>query len=140
MALVTDAGTPAVSDPGGLLVRAAADAGIAVTTVPGPSAVLAALVVSGLPADRFCFEGFLPRQGTARRRRVQELASEARTVVLLEAPGEWRATLADLAVVLAGPTGGRRPGAHQAARGGVAGNAAGGGDGVRRDERSAARW
>jgi 16S rRNA (cytidine1402-2'-O)-methyltransferase len=97
VALVTDAGTPAVSDPGGLLIRAAADAGIAVTAVPGPSAVLAALVVSGLAGDRFCMEGFLPRQGTARRRRIEDLASEPRTAVLLEAPGRVEGTLADLA-------------------------------------------
>ena len=98
VALVTDAGTPAVSDPGGLLVRAAAaDAGITVTAVPGPSAVLAALVVSGLAGDRFCVEGFLPRQGSARRRRLDELASEPRTAVLLEAPGRVAATLAELA-------------------------------------------
>ncbi len=97
VALVTDAGTPAVSDPGGLLVRAAADAGITVTAVPGPSAVLAALVVSGLAGDRFCVEGFLPRQGAARRRRFDELANEPRTAVLLEAPGRVAGTLAELA-------------------------------------------
>lgn len=102
VAVVSDAGTPAVSDPGGRLVAAAAEAGATVTTVPGPSAALAALVVSGLPTDRFCFEGFLPRRGGERRRRVEAVAGEARTVVLFEAPGRLAATLADL-LVACGP-------------------------------------
>jgi len=96
VAVVSDAGTPAVSDPGGRLVSAAAAAGATVTTVPGPSAVLAALVVSGLPTDRFCFEGFLPRRGGERRRRVEAVAGDARTAVLFEAPGRLAATLGDL--------------------------------------------
>ena len=96
VAVVSDAGTPAVSDPGGRLVAAAAAAGATVTTVPGPSAALAALVVSGLPTDRFCFEGFLPRRGGERRRRVEAVAGDARTVVLFEAPGRLAATLRDL--------------------------------------------
>jgi len=96
VAVVSDAGTPAVSDPGGRLVSAAAAAGATVTTVPGPSAVLAALVVSGLPTDRFCFEGFLPRRGGERRRRVEVVAGDARTAVLFEAPGRLAATLGDL--------------------------------------------
>ncbi len=96
VAVVSDAGTPAVSDPGGRLVSAAAAAGATVTTVPGPSAVLAALVVSGLPTDRFCFEGFLPRRGGERRRRVEAVAGDARTAVLFEAPGRLAATLRDL--------------------------------------------
>jgi 16S rRNA (cytidine1402-2'-O)-methyltransferase len=97
VAVVTDAGTPAVSDPGARLVAAAAEAGVAVTVVPGPSAVLAALVVSGLPTDRFCVEGFLPRKGGPRRRRLEALAAEERTAVLLEAPGRLAATLSELA-------------------------------------------
>jgi 16S rRNA (cytidine1402-2'-O)-methyltransferase len=96
VAVVSDAGTPAVSDPGERLVSAAASAGATVTTVPGPSAALAALVVSGLPTDRFCFEGFLPRRGGDRRRRLEQLAHEARTVILFEAPGRLAATLGDL--------------------------------------------
>jgi len=98
VALVSDAGTPSVSDPGARLVAAAAAAGIEVTAVPGPSAVLAALVVSGLPTARFCFEGFLARRGAERRRRLEALAGEERTVVIYEAPGRLAATLADLAV------------------------------------------
>lgn len=96
VALVTDAGTPAVSDPGARLVAAAAGAGIEVTMVPGPSAALAALVVSGLPTDRFCFEGFLPRRGAERRRALESLRTERRTAVLYEAPPRLAATLADL--------------------------------------------
>jgi 16S rRNA (cytidine1402-2'-O)-methyltransferase len=96
VAVVSDAGTPAVSDPGGRLVSAAVTAGATVSVVPGPSAALAALVVSGLPTDRFCFEGFLPRRGAHRRGRIEALAREARTVVLFEAPGRLAATLGDL--------------------------------------------
>jgi 16S rRNA (cytidine1402-2'-O)-methyltransferase len=96
VAVVSDAGTPAVSDPGARLVSAAVAAGVTVTTVPGPSAALAALVVSGLPTDRFCFEGFLPRKGAERHRRIQALASDARTVILFEAPGRLGATLGEL--------------------------------------------
>ncbi len=99
VAVVSDAGTPGVSDPGAALVAAAVDAGIAVSVVPGPNAALAALVVSGLPTDRFCFEGFLPRKGSSRRRRLAELAGEPRTAVLHEAPGRLAPTLADLAAV-----------------------------------------
>ncbi len=96
VAVVSDAGTPAVSDPGARLVSAAVTAGATVSVVPGPSAALAALVVSGLPTDRFCFEGFLPRRGAHRRGRIEALAREARTVVLFEAPGRLAATLGDL--------------------------------------------
>src|SRR5437016_314929 len=74
--LVTDAGTPSISDPGYRLVVAAVEAGIPVTAVPGPSAVTTALVVSGLPVDRFCFEGFLPRRPAERRHRLGEMAAE----------------------------------------------------------------
>ncbi|MGI9034027.1 MAG: 16S rRNA (cytidine(1402)-2'-O)-methyltransferase [Acidimicrobiales bacterium] len=100
VALVTDAGMPAVSDPGERLVSAAAAAGHRVEVVPGPSAALAALVVSGLPTGRFCFEGFLPRKGRARADRLGELATERRTTVLFEAPHRVRQTVADLAEVL----------------------------------------
>ncbi len=97
VALVTDAGMPAVSDPGERLVAAAAAAGHRVEVVPGPSAALAALVVSGLPTGRFCFEGFLPRKGRARGERLAELAIERRTTVVFEAPHRVRQTVADLA-------------------------------------------
>jgi 16S rRNA (cytidine1402-2'-O)-methyltransferase len=97
VAVVSDAGTPGVSDPGTRLVAAAAAAGQRVTVVPGPSSVLAALVVSGLATDRFCVEGFLPRKGEARRRRLDAVVAEARTSVVLEAPGRLAATLQDVA-------------------------------------------
>jgi 16S rRNA (cytidine1402-2'-O)-methyltransferase len=84
--VVSDAGMPLVSDPGYRLVRACLDAGVEVTVLPGPSAVLAALAVSGLPVDRFCFEGFLPRRAGERRRRIEELADERRTMIFFEAP------------------------------------------------------
>ena len=95
--LVTDGGMPSVSDPGYRLVAAAAHRGIAVTVVPGPSAVLAALAVSGLPVDRFCFEGFLPRRAGERARRLADHADEARTMVFFEAPHRVGAALAALA-------------------------------------------
>ncbi len=98
VAVVSDAGTPAISDPGARLVAAAAEAGATVTVVPGPSAVLAALVASGLPTERFCFEGFLPRRGALRHQRIEELATEMRTAVVLEAPGRVAPTLAELAI------------------------------------------
>lgn len=94
--LITDAGMPSVSDPGYRLVAAAIEAGVHVTVVPGPSAVLAALAVSGLPVDRFCFEGFLPRQGGPRRKALQALAAEPRTMVFFEAPHRVAETLADM--------------------------------------------
>ena len=99
VALVTDAGMPGVSDPGARVVRACAEAGVRVDVVPGPSAALAALVVSGLPTDRFVFEGFLPRKGSERSDRLGAMAREPRTVVLFEAPLRVAATLADLASV-----------------------------------------
>ncbi len=95
--LVTDAGMPSVSDPGYRLVAAAVEAGIRVTVVPGPSAVLAALAVSGLPVDRFCFEGFLPRKAGERRARLAELAAESRTCVFFEAPHRLAESLAAMA-------------------------------------------
>ena len=97
VAVVTDAGMPGISDPGAALVRACVDAGLAVEAVPGPSAALTALVVSGLPTDRFAFEGFLPRKGRARAQRLAALAADTRTTVVFEAPTRLRATLADLA-------------------------------------------
>ena len=95
--VVTDAGMPSVSDPGYRLVAAAVERGLAVTALPGPSAVLTALAVSGLPVDRFCFEGFLPRRSGERARRIDELAAEPRTMVLFEAPHRLAATLTALA-------------------------------------------
>jgi 16S rRNA (cytidine1402-2'-O)-methyltransferase len=96
VAVVTDAGMPGISDPGERLVVAAAAAGHRVEVVPGPSAAIAALVVSGLPTGRSCFEGFLPRKGRDRARRLAELAAERRTTVLFESPRRVRATVADL--------------------------------------------
>jgi 16S rRNA (cytidine1402-2'-O)-methyltransferase len=95
--LVTDAGMPGVSDPGYRLVAAAAAAGLPVTVLPGPSAVTAALAVSGLPTDRFCFEGFPPRRKGDRARRFAELAAEPRTLVFFEAGRRAGGTLAELA-------------------------------------------
>jgi 16S rRNA (cytidine1402-2'-O)-methyltransferase len=92
--LVSDAGMPSVSDPGYRLVEAAVAAGVRVTVVPGPSAALAALAVSGLPADRFCFEGFLPRRAGERNRRLTALAAEQRTLVFFESRHRLAATLA----------------------------------------------
>jgi 16S rRNA (cytidine1402-2'-O)-methyltransferase len=96
VAVVSDAGMPGISDPGERLVRAAVAAGHRVEVVPGPSAVLAALVASGLPAGRFVFEGFLPRKGSGRTERLAALGREPRTVVLYEAPHRLARTLADL--------------------------------------------
>ncbi len=95
--LVTDAGMPSVSDPGYRLVAAAVAAGVRVTAVPGPSAVLAALAVSGLPVDRFCFEGFLPRKPGERSRRLAALATEERTMVFFESRHRLPASLAAMA-------------------------------------------
>jgi 16S rRNA (cytidine1402-2'-O)-methyltransferase len=96
LAYVSDAGTPAVSDPGYKLIRAAIEAGAVVVPIPGPSAVLAALVASGLPTDRFTFEGFLPRK-KGRQTRLKELAQEPRTMVFFESPKRLARTLNDLA-------------------------------------------
>ena len=100
IALVSDAGTPLLSDPGYRLVRAAGAAGLAVSPVPGPSAVLAALSVAGLPTDRFAFEGFLPARAAARQARLTALAQEPRTLVLFESGHRLVALLADAAQVL----------------------------------------
>jgi 16S rRNA (cytidine1402-2'-O)-methyltransferase len=97
--VVTDAGMPSVSDPGYRLVQAAVQAGVRVTCVPGPSAVLMALAVSGLPVDRFCFEGFLSRKAGERLRSLQALAKERRTLIFFEAPHRLDATLAAMADV-----------------------------------------
>ena len=96
VALTTDAGTPGVSDPGERVVRAVIDAGLPVETIPGPSAALAALVVSGLPADRFCFEGFLPRRGGERAARLAAIGAETRTTVIFESPRRVALTIDDL--------------------------------------------
>ncbi|MGW1745893.1 16S rRNA (cytidine(1402)-2'-O)-methyltransferase [Streptomyces sp. NPDC002092] len=97
--LVTDAGMPSVSDPGYRLVAAAVEKDIRVTAVPGPSAVLTALALSGLPVDRFCFEGFLPRKAGERLTRLKEVAGERRTLVYFEAPHRLDDTLAAMAEV-----------------------------------------
>lgn len=105
--VITDAGMPSVSDPGYRLVAAAVAEGIGVTVLPGPSAVTAAVAVSGLPVDRFCFEGFLPRKGAGRRTLLAELATERRTMVFFESPHRLAESLADLCAAF-GPD---RPGA-----------------------------
>lgn len=100
VAVVTEAGMPGISDPGERMVRAAAEAGIEIVVVPGPSAAIAALVLSGLPAGRFAFEGFLPRSGSGRTERLAALIGETRTVVLYEAPHRMARTIADLVATL----------------------------------------
>jgi 16S rRNA (cytidine1402-2'-O)-methyltransferase len=134
--VVTDAGMPSVSDPGYRLVAAAVEAGVRVTAVPGPSAVLTAVAVSGLPVDRFCFEGFLPRKAGERGRRLAELADEPRTMVFFEAPHRTAATLDAMAAAL----GTDRPAAvcreltkvhEEVVRGGLAELAAWAAEGVR---------
>jgi 16S rRNA (cytidine1402-2'-O)-methyltransferase len=134
--LVTDAGMPSVSDPGYRLVVAAVERDIVVTAVPGPSAVLTALAVSGLPVDRFCFEGFLPRKAGERSRRLSSLAAEPRTMVFFEAPHRTEAALAAMAEAF----GGERRGAvcreltkthEEVRRGGLAALATWAADGVR---------
>lgn len=102
VALVSDAGMPGISDPGYLVVRAAIAAGIDLEVIPGPSAVLTALVLSGLATDRFVFDGFLPRKGGERSKRLAEVSAEKRTVVLYEAPHRVARTLADLAAACGG--------------------------------------
>jgi 16S rRNA (cytidine1402-2'-O)-methyltransferase len=100
VALVSDAGTPLVSDPGAVLLGAAAEAGVPVVAVPGPCAAIAALSVAALPAARFAFEGFLPARAGARRRALEALAAEPRTLVFYEAPHRLAESLADLAAAL----------------------------------------
>lgn len=100
VALVTDAGTPGISDPGHRLVAACIEAGLRIEVVPGPSAAVAALVLSGLPSARFAFEGFLPRTATARRRRLRELAREERTLVVFESPHRIGESVEDMLAIL----------------------------------------
>lgn len=100
LAVVSDAGTPLISDPGFDLIAGARKRGVAVVAVPGPCAAIAAISVAGLPADRFAFEGFLPAKSRARRAQLQELAAEARTLIFYEAPHRLAETLADMASVL----------------------------------------
>ncbi|MEY2755959.1 MAG: rRNA ((1402)-2-O)-methyltransferase [Actinomycetota bacterium] len=102
VAVVTDAGTPGISDPGMRLVRAVVDTGYTVTAVPGPAALVMALVLSGIDTTRFVFEGFLPRSGGERTTRLAEIAAERRTIVLYEAPHRVERTVADLAESLGG--------------------------------------
>ena len=99
-ALVSEAGTPLISDPGGRLVEAAVDAGVVVESIPGPSAVLAALSVAGLPAHRFCFEGFLPRSGSARKRALRRIATSETTSVVFESPHRVHTLLDELEATL----------------------------------------
>ncbi|MDX1403203.1 MAG: 16S rRNA (cytidine(1402)-2'-O)-methyltransferase [Woeseiaceae bacterium] len=99
VALISDAGTPLISDPGYRLLKAAHQENVRVSPIPGPSAVVAALSVAGLPTDRFCFEGFLPAKKNARRERLGELADETRTVVLFEATHRFADCVADLVAV-----------------------------------------
>ena len=131
VAVVSDAGTPGISDPGARLAARLAAPGETVSTVPGPSAVLGALVVSGLPTERFCVEGFLPRKGAERRRRLAALGATSGRPVVLEAPGRVAATLGRPGRRRRRPAGRRGAGADQAARGGLAGHAGRGGGGVR---------
>ena len=105
--VVSDAGMPSVADPGYRLVTAAVARGFRITAVPGPSAVLTALAVSGLPVDRFCFEGFLPRKPSERMRRLNELATERRTMIFFESPHRAVATLSAMTLAF----GADRPGA-----------------------------
>lgn len=102
VALISDAGTPLVSDPGFLLVRAAIEAGFNVVAIPGPSAVLTALAVAGLPTDRFAFEGFLPAKSGERRRLLASLVTASHTLVFFESPHRIAASLADQAELLGG--------------------------------------
>jgi 16S rRNA (cytidine1402-2'-O)-methyltransferase len=100
VALVTDAGTPGISDPGHRLVAACAEAGLRIEVVPGPSAAVAALVLSGLPSARFAFEGFLPRTATARRRRLRDIVREERTLVVFESPHRIAESIEDMLAIL----------------------------------------
>ncbi len=96
IALITDAGTPAISDPGEVLVKMCQEENITVTSLPGPAALIVALTLSGLSTRRFCFEGFLPPEKKERRRILEELTNESRTIILYEAPHHLKGTLAEL--------------------------------------------
>ncbi len=140
VAVVSDAGMPGISDPGALLVSRAVEAGETVSVVPGPTSVVAALVVSGLPVDRFSMEGFLPRKGGERRDRIAALMADEKTSVVLEAPGKGRRHVGRAGGGGRGAPGRRGARADQSARGGVAGH-----DWPRpppssASTRSAARW
>ena len=100
IAIVSDAGSPGISDPAFTLVRAAVAAGVPVVPIPGPSSALCALEVSGLPTDRFAFEGFLPRRAVRRRKRIEELRADPRTLIFFESPHRLREALRDLAETL----------------------------------------
>ncbi|HIE04995.1 MAG TPA: rRNA small subunit methyltransferase 1 [Candidatus Latescibacteria bacterium] len=100
VALVSDAGTPGISDPAYYLVVKAVEEGIEVVPVPGPTAFVAALVVSGLPTDRFTFEGFLPHRASRRRKRLEELREESRTMIFYESPHRISETLKDVLEIL----------------------------------------
>lgn len=100
IALITDAGTPAISDPGEVLVRMCHEAGVTVTSLPGPAALITALTLSGLPTRRFCFEAFLPSDKKERKQILSELSNESRTIILYEAPHHLKATLQELYQVL----------------------------------------
>ncbi len=100
VAIVSDAGSPGISDPAFTLVRAAAAAGLSIIPIPGPSSALCALEVSGLPTDRFAFEGFLPRKAGRRRARIEELREDSRTLIFFESPHRLKAALADLLEVM----------------------------------------
>lgn len=102
LALVSDAGMPAISDPGYELVKGCIEAGIAITPIPGPTAAISALCISGLPTNRFVFEGFLPPKGRERRERLQSICHETRTIILYEAPHRLITTLEDLIQALGG--------------------------------------
>ncbi len=100
VALVSEAGTPGISDPGYELIAAAGGRGIAVVPIPGPSAIITALAISGLPTDRFTYIGFLPRKSGERRRRLESVADEQGTIIALEAPHRLRAALGDILLTL----------------------------------------
>ena len=121
--VVTDAGMPLVSDPGHVLVTEAVARGLPVTVLPGPSAVTAAIAVAGVAAERFCFEGFLPRRSGERRVRLAELSEDSRALVAFESPRRLAASLVDLVAAFGcRPAGRGVPGADQDLRGGTPGN------------------
>ncbi len=97
--LVSDSGTPGISDPGYHLIKLATDNNISITVIPGPTALIAALVLSGFPAHKFAFEGFLPAKKTARQKRLKELTQESRTIIIYESPHRIRALLEDISQV-----------------------------------------